>query len=473
MSVIGSSDLIGRAPGGRKLIAVVYADMVGYSRLIELDDTGTLQRLRTLRNTLIDPAIDEHGGSLVQTGGDSLLIVFDSIDGAVRCAIRMQQHVPDYDGDQPPDRAMRFRVGINIGDVIAEGTDLHGDGVNVAVRLQAECPPGGICISRAVRDHVHAHLDLSFEELGELSLKNISRPVKAFTLRVDAGAPARKRGGPQQQDISYCRTRDGVRLAWSRAGQGPSLVKTANWMNHLEYDWESPIWRHVFRGLSREHTLIRYDARGNGMSDWDVDELSLDAWVNDLETVVDAAGVERFPLLGISQGGAISVAYAVRHPERVSHLVLYGGFAVGGKKRAPAEKDRRNAMATLMRLGWGMDNPSFRQMFTGLFIPGATHEQADSFNELQRRTTSPECAARYFDVVGDLDITDLLAEVRAPTLVMHVRGDLINPFEAGRQLAAGIPGAHFIALQGQNHMFLEHEPASNRFFEEVKLFLSQ
>ena len=207
------------------------------------------------------------------------------------------------------------------------------------------------------------------------------------------------------------------------------------------------------------------------MSDWDVDELSLDAWLSDLEMVVDAAGVERFPLLGISQGSAISVAYAVRHPERVSHLILYGGFVLGGKKRAPAEKEKRNAMTTLMRLGWGADNPTFRQMFTGLFIPGGTPEQADSFNELQRRTTSPECASRYMDVVGDFDITDLLAQVKAPTLVMHVRGDLVVSIESGRQLAAGIPGAHFVAFQGQNHLFLEHEPAFDRFFEEIKLFL--
>jgi adenylate cyclase len=183
MSVIGSSDLTGRAPGGRKLIAVVYADMVGYSRLIGLDDLGTLERLRTLRRTLIDPAVNEHGGRIVQTAGDSLLIVFDSIDGAVRCAVTIQQQVPDHDGDQPPDRAVRFRVGINIGDVIADGMDLHGDGVNVAARLQAECPPGGICVSRAVRDHVHGRLDLAFEELGALKLKNIARPVEGFVLR--------------------------------------------------------------------------------------------------------------------------------------------------------------------------------------------------------------------------------------------------------------------------------------------------
>ena len=262
-----------------------------------------------------------------------------------------------------------------------------------------------------------------------------------------------------------------MRLAYAISGNGPPLVKSANWMNHLEYDWESPVWRHVLRGLSSDHMLIRYDARGNGMSDWDVDELSLDAWVGDLETVVDAVRVERFPLIGISQGCAVAVSYAVRHPERVSHLVLYGGFALGGKRRAPQEKEKRNAMTTLMRLGWGADNPSFRQMFTGLFLPGATQEQAASFNELQRRTTSPECAARYFDVVGDIDITDLLPKVTAKTLVMHVRGDLVCPIEAGRVLADGIPGARFVALQGQNHLFQEKEPASQRFFEEIKLFL--
>jgi pimeloyl-ACP methyl ester carboxylesterase len=207
------------------------------------------------------------------------------------------------------------------------------------------------------------------------------------------------------------------------------------------------------------------------MSDWDVDALSLDTWVSDLETVVDAVGIERFPLLGISQGGAVAVAYAVRRPERISHLILYGAFALGGKKRSPAEKERRDAMATLMRIGWGADNPTFRRVFTGLFIPGATHEQADIFNELQRKTSSPEGAARYFDVVGDFDITDLLPRVKAPTLVMHLRDDQMVPFDAGRQLAAGIPGARFIALPGRNHLFLEHEAASVRFFEEIGLFL--
>ncbi|MGD0105277.1 MAG: tetratricopeptide repeat protein [Rhodopila sp.] len=184
MYVTGSSDLIGRAVGGRKLIAVVYVDMVGYSRLIQLDDMGTLERLRTLRSGLIDPEIYDHGGRIVQTGGDSLLIIFDSIEGAVCCAVNVQQQVPEHESGVPPERTIRFRIGINIGDVIADGTNLHGDGVNVAARLQAACPPGGICVSRAVRDHVHDRLDLAFDELGALSLKNITRPVEAFILRL-------------------------------------------------------------------------------------------------------------------------------------------------------------------------------------------------------------------------------------------------------------------------------------------------
>jgi len=458
----------------RRLTAVLAADVAGYSRLMGADEEGTLAELKAHRRALIDPKIRQHRGRTVKTTGDGMLVEFASVVEAVRCAVEVQHGMIKRNAEVPQEKRIEFRIGINVGDIIIDENDIFGDGVNVAARLEAIAEPGGIFISRQVYDQIEGKLAFHFRKLGLRALKNIAKPVEVFAVdgigRSDEAPPL---DGPQPiQEIKYCRASDGVRLAYAISGSGPTLVKTANWMNHLEYDWESPIWRHVFRGLSHEHTLIRYDARGNGMSDWDVDELSLDAWVNDLETVVDTAGVERFPLLGISQGCAVSVTYAVRHPERVSHLLLYGGFAVGGKKRAPAEKEMRNAMLTLMRIGWGADNPSFRQMFTGLLIPGATHEQANSFNELQRKTTTPECAARYFEVVGDFDITDLLAAVQAPTLVMHVRDDLMVPIAAGRQLAAGIPGARFIAFQGQNHLFLEHEPASDRFFEEIRLFLS-
>ena len=204
-----------------------------------------------------------------------------------------------------------------------------------------------------------------------------------------------------------------------------------------------------------------------------MDEISLDAWVNDLATVVDAAGVERFPLLAVSQGCAISIAYAVKYPARVSHLILYGGFALGASKRAPEDRERRKALATLMRMEWGSDNPAIRQMFASYLMPGATKEQIESFNDLQRKTTSAEFAARYFEATGNFDVVELLPQVRVPTLVMHARGDLQVPFELGRQLAAGIPGAKFVAMQSNNHILLEQDPATQRCFEEMRLFLNK
>ena len=458
----------------RKLAAIIAIDVVGYSRLMGADEAGTARAVRAHREAAL-PIIGSLGGRIVKTMGDGLLLEFSSVVAAVECAVAIQKMMAERNHDTPEAKRVVYRIGVNLGDVLIDGDDILGDGVNIAQRLESICEPGGISVSRLVYDQIEGKLALGFRNLGPQKLKNISKRVEVFV--IDQLNKSDEAAEPDhvkvRQTIKYCRASDGVRLAYAISGSGPILVKAANWLNHLEYDWESPIWRHVFRGLSREHTLIRHDARGNGMSDWDVDKLSLDAWVSDLEAVVSSAGIERFPLLGISQGCAISVAYCVRHPERVSHLVLYGGFALGGMKRAPAERERRVAMMTLMRLGWGTDNPTFRQLFSGMLIPGGTHEQVDAFNELQRRTISPDCAARFFDVVGNLDVTDLLGAVKAPTLVMHGRDDLMVPIEAGRQLAAGIPGAHFVALQGQNHLFLEHEPASDRFFEEISLFLRE
>ena len=288
--------------------------------------------------------------------------------------------------------------------------------------------------------------------------------------RSPAGEPAN--AAVSTQIIRFCNTEGGVRLAYATAGNGPPLVKAANWLNHLEYDWESPIWRHVFEGLARDHLLVRYDARGNGLSDWDVDEISFEAFVRDLENVVDAVGLDRFPLLGISQGCAISIAYAVRHPERVSHLVLYGGYASGAEKRgSKAEIDDRKALRTLIATRWGQDNPALRQLFASLFIPGGTLEQMRWFNDLQRITTTPENAVRLREALDRIDVEHLLADIEAPTLVLHRRGDAIVPFEEGRTMASTIPGARFVALEGQNHLILEDEPAWPRFMEAVSAFL--
>ncbi|MGB9366416.1 MAG: alpha/beta fold hydrolase [Xanthobacteraceae bacterium] len=283
-----------------------------------------------------------------------------------------------------------------------------------------------------------------------------------------AGTSARE----LRQEVHFCTALDGAQIAYSTVGEGLPLLKTANWLNHLEYDWESPVFSPLLRAIAAEHRLIRYDARGNGLSDWNVQDLSFEAFVRDLETVVEAVGLKRFALLGISQGCAISIAYAARHPERVSHLVLYGGFARGRRMRGlPEEAANSAAMVQLMRQGWGQENPAFRQMFTSLFIPGGTPEQMQWWNDLQRITTSPENAIRFREIVDGIDVSALLPLIKAPTLVLHCRGDAVQPFDEGRRLAAGIPGASFIALEGRNHVPLKGESAWDRLLQEVRDFI--
>ena len=275
------------------------------------------------------------------------------------------------------------------------------------------------------------------------------------------------------QRIRYLGTPDGVRLAWAEAGAGPMLVKASNWLTHLEYEWQSPVWRHWIRFFSDHFRFVRYDERGCGMTDLKVGDLSLERWVEDLEAVVEAADPPGpFALLGISQGGPICVAYAVKHPERVSNLVLYGAYARGAFRRGDPDRESfYRAMIDLVRLEWGSDNPTFRQVFTSRFIPGGTEEQLGWFNELCRKTLTPEIAAQLLESRGSLDVTALLGKVRTPTLVLHARGDGVAPIAEGHILAAGIPGAQFVELDSKNHILLEHEPAWERFCDEVLEFM--
>ena len=277
-----------------------------------------------------------------------------------------------------------------------------------------------------------------------------------------------------QQQIRFCKAADGVRLAYATVGSGPPLVKAANWLSHVEYDWRTPVWRPLFERLARKRRLVRYDERGCGLSDWDVDEFSLDAWVRDLEAVVDAAGLDRFPLLGISQGGPIAVAYTVRHPERVSHLVLHGSYPTGYAKRGltPSQLEEFRVLIDMIRVGWGRKDAAFRHVFTSLFLPDGTPEQFRWFDDLQRESTSPENAARMMAAFGQLDVRDVAPLVTAPTLVLHSRGDMRIPFDEGRRLAALIPNARLVSLESRNHILLEGEPAFDEFVAEVEAFLA-
>jgi pimeloyl-ACP methyl ester carboxylesterase/DNA-binding winged helix-turn-helix (wHTH) protein len=304
-------------------------------------------------------------------------------------------------------------------------------------------------------------------------VRTIARKGHRFVGEVDAtpktdGAAAASRP-TLNQEVHFCTASDGVRIAYALAGQGPPLVKAANWLNHLEYDWQSPIWSHLLHELASRYQLIRYDERGNGLSDWDVADISFEAFVRDLESVVEATKLKRFALLGISQGCAVSIVYAIRHPERVSHLVLYGGFARGRTRRDP---DHSKTLLSIVEQGWGKENPAFRQFFTSLFFPDGTPEQMQWFNDLQQMTTSTENALRIMRATGELDISDLLPQVKVPTLVLHCRNDAAVMFDEGRRLAAGIPGAKFVTLESRNHLVLESEPAWEKFSSEMTAFLA-
>jgi len=276
-----------------------------------------------------------------------------------------------------------------------------------------------------------------------------------------------------RQQIRFGAAHDGVRLAYATSGKGPPLVKAANWITHLEHDFESPVWSHLMTELSSRHTLVRYDQRGSGLSDWDVANHSFEDWVRDLETVVDAMGLDSFPLLGISQGAAIATAYAVRHPGRVTHLILHGGFVQGRLRRAstPALREEAETMNKLAELGWGKENPAFRQFFTTQFIPDGSIEQHRWFNDLQRISTTPANAGRMMRASNEIDISPLLPQVSCPTLVLHSTRDARVPFDQGRLFAGHIPAARFAPLESNNHLLLEREPAWERWVEEVRAFL--
>jgi len=277
-----------------------------------------------------------------------------------------------------------------------------------------------------------------------------------------------------RHEVRFCKTSDDVRIAYASVGDGPPLVWAAHWLSHLEFSWESPIWRHWTEEFAKDHSFVHYDERGNGLSDWDNPTFSIDAFVRDLEAVVDALGLDRFALIGSSKGGPTAMAYAARHPERVSRLVLYGAFAQGwGVWGDGAEIERREAIITLTRQGWAQDNPAFRQILTSLLLPDATLEEMGWVNDLQRLSASAENAARLQRSSGDVNVLDLLPGIAAPTLVLHCSGDAAMPFEQGRLIANRIPRARLVPLDSRNHILLPRDPAWPAFVGEVRRFLRE
>lgn len=308
-------------------------------------------------------------------------------------------------------------------------------------------------------------------------LRTVHRRGYQFVAEVTvrSGGEVRSTSGPTgEQSIRFCRADDGTRIAWATLGIGSPLLKAANWMTHLVFERTSPVWAHWLDGLAAGHRLIRYDERGCGMSDWDVASFGFDAWVDDLESVVDAAGLDRFPLLGVSQGGAVAIAYAARHPERISHLVLAGAYARGRAVRAESEAERAEAAldVDLARVGWRRQDASFLQVFASQFLPDGTPEQWTDFIDFQRQTTSPDNAVRFLDEFARIDVSAIAPHVTCPTLVLHSRDDVRVPSSQAVELATLIPDSELVMLDSPNHLLSASEPAWHEFIGRIDAFIA-
>jgi len=458
----------------RRLAAVFVADMVGYSRLMESDEESVLVRQKYYRRQIVDPEISRHRGRIVKTTGDGMLVEFSSAKDAVHCAIEIQTEMAQCETEEDEQRRIKYRVGINLCDVIFDDDDIFGDGVNVAARLEGLAEPGGVCISDIVHQIVDVSGSQDFRDMGGQRVKNLSRPIRVWQWTPNASAEHKKPEIALNQRVQYCGSADGTQIAWTGIGEGPTVLKAPNYLNHIEYEWGSPFWGPFLAEFARQNHFVRFDQRGNGLSDWDVETISFDAMTQDMEAVVAASGLDRFALFGISQGAGFSVRYAAKHPDRVSCLILFGGFARGEAMRNdPDYATHHETSRLMMRDGWGSPNPIYRQFFAAGFVPDAPKSVRDSFDELQRISCSPENAMRIKEMNNQMDVLDIARQIDIPTLVLHIEGDQVAPIEEGQLLARTIPGAQFVRLPGNSHVALESEPCFNIFFEEVRPFIEE
>jgi class 3 adenylate cyclase/pimeloyl-ACP methyl ester carboxylesterase len=494
----------------RKLAAILFTDIVNYTALMGSDEgrgIETVQRSRRLQKALVE----QFHGEWVQEVGDGTLCTFPSAVDAVTCAIEIQRVV-----QEDPD--LKLRIGIHEGDIVVEGSDVYGDGVNVASRIQALAPEGGITVSEKVYDEVHNKPEIEATFLGAKELKNVDRPVRVYSLSIP-GSPQAE--GPRElsalrrwirrhpavagvttlavlvallygytnraaiqvslivnlvpvftttfeQEIEFVTARDGVQVAYSTVGSGPPLVQVLGWFTHLEKGLSSPAFG-VAPGWPERFQFVRFDGRGTGLSDRGITDFSMDARVSDLEAVVDALGLDRFSIVAHSAGGPLAISYTVKHPERVNRIAFYGSFA-----RMAQDRERYEligSMVPMVRTGWGADSPAFRQVFTSLFMPDGDELDLKLFNEWQRIAADPADAANFLEALLEVDVRPLARQIRSPALVIHRRGDAVVPYPLGRELASLIPGARLLTLEGNNHAFTRGEPEIFEMLNAVEEFV--
>jgi class 3 adenylate cyclase/pimeloyl-ACP methyl ester carboxylesterase len=426
----------------RKLAAILSADVKGYSRLMGEDEVGTIHTLNAYKEVMAG-LIQHHHGRVVDAPGDNLLAEFASVVDAVQCAVEIQKELKTRNADLPENQRMEFRIGVNLGDVVEEKDKIFGDGVNIAARMETLAKGGGICISGTAYDQVEGKLGLSYEHLGEQTVKNIAKPMRVYRVLIDSGTFV----SPNiiDQHIQFCTTVDGVRIAYSMVGQGPFLVIPPGWVSHLQLQWEHPSARDYLEKGTRNQTFLFYDKHGCGLSERNRTEFTLESEVRPLEAVIDHLKLKRFALFGFSQGGPVTIAYAIKYPKRVSHLILYDAYARG---EAISTEELKKSFTSLIRSAWGVGSKALAD----IFLPGGDVAALKWFARLQREAATAEMAAKLLDLTYSLDVTDLLPRLRVPTLVIHRKGDNAIPFHLGREMASMIPNSRFVPLEGSIHI---------------------
>lgn len=426
----------------RKLTAILNADVKGYSRLMGEDEKGTVGTLNAYKEVMTG-LIQHHRGRVVDAPGDNLLAEFASVVDAVECAVEIQKELKTRNTALPENRRMEFRIGINLGDVVEEKDKIFGDGVNIAARMESLADGGGICISGTAYDQVEGKLGLSYESLGPQTVKNIAKPVRVYRVLMESGtfAPAKI----IDQQIQFCTTVDGVRIAYSMVGQGPFLVIPPGWISHLQLQWEHPSARDYLEKGTRNQTFLFYDKHGCGLSERDRTEFTLESEVRPLEAVIDHLKLKRFALFGFSMGGPVTIAYAIKYPKRVSHLILYDAYARG---EAISTEELKKSFTSLIRSAWGVGSKALAD----IFLPGADVSALKWFVRLQREAATAEMAAKLLGLSYNLNVVDLLPRLRVPTLVIHRKGDKAIPFHLGREMASMIPNSRFVPLEGSIHI---------------------
>jgi len=426
----------------RKLTAILNADVKGYSHLMGEDEKGTVGTLNAYKEVMTG-LIQHHRGRVVDASGDNVLAEFGSVVNAVECAVGIQKELKTRNAELPENRRMEFRIGINLGDVVEEKDKIFGDGVNIAARMENLADGGGICISGTAYDQVENKLGLSYEYLGERTVKNIAKPVRVYRVLMEPGTFAST--DIVDQHIQFCTTIDGVRIAYSMVGQGPFLVIPPGWVSHLQLQWEHPSARDYLEKGTRNQTFLFYDKHGCGLSERNRTEFTLESEVRPLEAVIDHLKLKRFALFGFSQGGPIAITYAIKYPRRVSHLILYDSYARG---EAITTEEFKKSFSSLIRSAWGIGSKTLAD----IFLPGTDVSALKWFTRLQREATSAEMAAKLLDLTYKFDVTDLLPRLRVPTLVIHRKGDKAIPFNLGREMASMIPNSRFVPLEGSVHL---------------------